>query len=212
MSDSTSGRFPDYASSRQRAIYDRFAPRFDRFMQPLEERFLRQLRAQAVACLPPTGRVLEIGAGTGANFGLYSCETMVAASEPNGEMIALARQKAKGKRIALVRSIAERLPFADATFDGALATLVFCSVRSPQLALAELKRVVKRGGPIVMVEHVRPDGWLGPVFDLISLLTVPIFDDHFNRRTAREAEKAGLRVQRIERRARGIFQLIVCRV
>lgn len=210
MSDPTSQRSFDYASSRQRTIYDRFAPRFDRFMQPLEERLLRQLRAQAVACLPRAGRVLEIGAGTGANFDLYPREAMVAASEPNGEMIALARQKAKGKRIDLVRSVAEMLPFADATFDGALATLVFCSVRSPQIAFAELKRVVKRGAPIVMVEHVRPEGWLGPVFDVVSLLTVPLFADHFNRRTAREAEKAGLNVRRIERRARGIFQLIVC--
>ncbi|CDM64497.1 class I SAM-dependent methyltransferase [Pyrinomonas methylaliphatogenes] len=200
-----------YNSSKQRAIYDRFAPRFDRFMRPLEERLLARLRARAIAMLPSNGRVIEIGAGTGVNFNLYPMSASVIASEPNAEMIRLAQEKRGPKNIQLVRSVAEDLPFSNGAFDAALATLVFCSVRSPRRAFAELKRVTKSGGPIVLIEHVRPAGWLGPLFDLISLATVLLFDDHFNRRTAREAEKVGLHIERIEPYARGIFQLIVCR-
>lgn len=111
----------------------------------------------------------------------------------------------------LVQSDAERLPFADASFDAAVATLLFCSVASPQAAFAELRRVVRPGGNIALLEHVRPNGLLGYVFDALSVLTVALFDDHFNRRTAEEALRAGFKVLRIERHALGIFNIIILR-
>jgi ubiquinone/menaquinone biosynthesis C-methylase UbiE len=113
--------------------------------------------------------------------------------------------------VRLVQARAERLPFADASFDAAFATLVFCSVTSQPEAFAELRRVVRPGGIVVLVEHVRPPGLLGYVFDALSRLTVALIDDHFNRRTAQEAARAGLRIERVERRALGIVNLIVCR-
>jgi len=83
---------------------------------------------------------------------------------------------------------------------------------SPAQAFAELRRVVHPGGRAVLLEHVRPEGLLGKVFDALSLVTVPLFDDHFNRQTAREAQRAGLQVERVDKHLRGIVQLIVCRV
>ena len=62
------------------------------------------------------------------------------------------------------------------------------------------------------LEHVRPEGMLGWLFDALNLITVPLFDDHFNRRTAQDARGSGLFVERVERRACGIVQLILCRV
>jgi ubiquinone/menaquinone biosynthesis C-methylase UbiE len=111
-----------------------------------------------------------------------------------------------------VQSYAERLPFADGTFDAGVATLVFCSVGSPAEGLSELRRVVRRGGRVVLLEHVRPRGALGYAFDALSLLTVPLMDDHFNRRTAEEARRAGLEVLKVENYLLGVVQLIVCRV
>ena len=113
---------------------------------------------------------------------------------------------------ALFQATAEQLPFADETFDAALATLVFCSVASPERAFAELRRVVRRGGRLALVEHVRPRGALGYAFDALSLLTVALMDDHFNRRTAEEVRRAGLEVLKVEEYLRGVVQLIVCRV
>jgi len=159
------------------------------------------------------GRLLEIGAGTGLNFQHYPHGAHGAATEPSREMLRLARTKPPPAGVRLVQNRAEALPFADDTFDAAFATLVFCSVASPPRAFAELRRVVRAGGRVVLLEHVRPPGLLlGHAFDALSFFTVRLFDDHFNRRTAADAERAGLRLLRVEPHALGIVQLIVCEV
>ena len=111
-----------------------------------------------------------------------------------------------------MQSCAEHLPFKDNSFDAAFATLVFCSLSRPNDAFNEMRRVVKPGGTVLLLEHVRPGGLLGPVFDLLSLITVPLFNDHFNRRTANAARAAGLEVVKIEKSLLGIINLIACRV
>lgn len=200
------------SAHRRGEIYDRLARDYDRAMRPLERLLLARLRQEALKELPAGGRLLEVGAGTGANFPLYPEGASVAACEPSREMIEIARKNPKRtSRVSLVRCRAERLPFKDDSFDAALATLVFCSVERPAQGFAELARVVRPGGRIVLLEHVRPEGLLGRVFDALNRLTVALFEDHFNRRTADEARSAGLRIERVERRALGIVQLIVCR-
>lgn len=193
-------------------VYDRLASRYERAIAPLERLILRRLRARTLSALPDDARLLEIGAGTGLNFPFYPRGASGVASELSTEMLRIARDKKRPAEIALVRHGVERLPYADAAFDAAFATLVFCSVVSPAEGFAELRRVVRRGGTIALLEHVRPPGLLAYAFDALSLLTVPLFDDHFNRRTADDARRAGLELVRIERHALGIIQLIVCRV
>ena len=201
-------------------VYDRFADVYDRNMRPLERWGLARLRARSLAEVAPAlaeggggGRLLEVGAGTGGNCPFYPAGAHAVCVEPSREM--LLRAAAKPERPAgslLVRGFAERLPFADATFDAGVATLVFCSVESPPQGLKELRRVVRAGGRVVLLEHVRPRGLLGYAFDALSLLTVALMEDHFNRRTAEEARRAGLEVLKVENHLRGIVQLIVCRV
>jgi phosphatidylethanolamine/phosphatidyl-N-methylethanolamine N-methyltransferase len=193
-------------------VYDRLAAYYDSAFAPLEKRFLSRLRAQTLAQLPEESRVLEVGAGTGLNFPFYPRGASGAASELSGEMLKIARGKNRPASVHLVQSNAERLPFSTDSFDAAFATLVFCSVASPREAFLELRRVVRPGGTIVLLEHVRPNGLLGYFFDALNLLTVALFEDHFNRRTAQEASHAGLKLLRVERRALGIINIIVCRV
>jgi SAM-dependent methyltransferase len=85
-------------------------------------------------------------------------------------------------------------------------------VASPDSAFAELRRVVRPGGTIALLEHVRPDGVLGWLFDGLSVLTVALMEDHFNRRTADAARRAGLELVSVDRRMLGIVNIIVCRV
>jgi len=198
---------------KRSAVYDRFASRYDRAMRPMERMGLSRLRARVLAEIPSGARVLEVGAGTGLNFPFYPRACTPACIEPSREMILRAGSKSdRPSGALLVQARAEELPFDEDAFYAAFATLVFCSVASPASAFAELRRVVRVGGRIALLEHVRPRNPLGYVFDALTKITVPLFEDHFNRRTAEEAHRAGLKVERVENHLLGIVQLIVCRV
>lgn len=186
--------------------YDRFAKFYDAAFSPLESLYLDGLRRQVLAELPAEGRLLEIGAGTGVNFKYYpSCKHAVA-SEISLKMIDIARTKTDF--IDILQADAQTLPFPANHFDAAFATLVFCSVPDPARGFSEIHRVLKPGGRLILIEHVRPDGLLGYVFDALNVLTVALIDDHFNRRTAHSVEQAGFVHIVVEKRLAGILNII----
>lgn len=190
-------------------VYDKLAPDYEKAIGWLERRFFKGLRERALACVPAEAHVLEIGAGTGLNFAHYPRGACGVASELSGEMLKIAATKAnRPAGVHLVQANAHALPFPDNTFDAAFCTLVFCSVPEPVRGLREIRRVLRDGGKLIMLEHVRPTGALGPVFDALSKITVPLFDDHFNRRTADTATQAGFQLLNVEQHTRGIFNII----
>ena len=189
-------------------IYDKFAKSYDKSFAPFEKRFLSRWREETLSYLPENSKILEIGAGTGANFQFYPTCQHAVASEISLKMLEFARRKTNS--IELIQTNAETLPFAENTFDAAFATLVFCSITKPENAFAELQRIIKPKGKIVLLEHVRPNGLLGFAFDLLNILTVAMIEDHFNRQTAKLAEQSGLKVLEVKRKAFGIINLIVC--
>lgn len=191
-------------------IYDKLAAGYDRAFAPFERRFLARWREEISSLLPPDSSILEVGAGTGLNFPFYPRCRHAVASEISCEMLKFARSRTTS--IDLIQADAQSLPFGTNTFDAAFATLVFCSVPDPEKAFAELKKVVRPGGTIVLLEHVRPPGLLGYLFDLLNLFTVALIEDHFNRRTAEIAKKAGLKVTEIRKKAFGIVNAIICEV
>jgi ubiquinone/menaquinone biosynthesis C-methylase UbiE len=115
-------------------------------------------RQRALAGL--TGAVIEVGAGNGLNFGYYpSGVTGVLAVEPDPYLRRIAEEYAGQAPVAVaVRDgVAERLPGADGSFDAAVVTLVLCSVANQRAVLAEVRRVVRPGGQLRFIEHVRAD-------------------------------------------------------
>jgi|ERR1700752_248395 len=194
------------------ARYDSIAKHYEAVMRPLERWFLDALRDKTLKKLPRGAHTLEVGAGTGANFKFYPDNSYGVASEVSEEMLRLAKDKPRPLEIHLLQNDAEDLPFANHTFDAAFATLVFCSIESPNRALSEIRRVVRPGGTIVLLEHVRPDSLLGILFDVLNLFTAPLLCDHINRRTVETAREAGLEVLSVEKSQWGILNLITCRV
>ena len=134
---------------------------YDRFMAASEAACLTQWR-QALL-LELAGEVLEVGAGTGVNLPHYPPGvTRLVLSEPDVTMarqLELRLQKAPRPGVEIANADAETLPFADASFDAVVATLLLCSVASPERALAEMRRVLRPGGAFVFLEHVgAPEG------------------------------------------------------
>jgi ubiquinone/menaquinone biosynthesis C-methylase UbiE len=166
-----------------------------------EKGFLGAMRGRALAGLH--GDVLEIGAGTGANFAHYPAGVRVTALEPDPFMLRRAREKLSrlGRSdIKLEERQAEELP-PDAKFDAVVSTLVLCTVDDVDRSLAEIQRVLRPGGELRFIEHVRAQGLVGRMQDIIK----PVWG-YFgagckpNRRTATALQQAGFEVTISERR------------
>jgi ubiquinone/menaquinone biosynthesis C-methylase UbiE len=189
--------------------FDLFASRYDLGMLPLEWLLLRRLRRRIFPAL--RGRVLELGAGTGVNLPLYRSGAEVVAVDQSSEMLALARRRRRQAPISWVQADAQALPFADATFQQVMTSLLFCSVPDPLQGLQEIRRVLTPGGWLVMLEHVR--GERGSMRLLTDWLERPWHrlsqSCHLNRETARLVAESGLRVVCASRHGLGIFQMIV---
>lgn len=131
------------------------------FLMWLGARRLGPLRRTVVG--EAKGRVLELGVGTGLNVPFYPAAARVVGAEPDLAMLGRARRRAAAgpPRSYLVAAVGEALPFLDGSFDEVVVTLVFCSVRSTQQTLAEIRRVLKPAGSLRFLEHVRSDraGW-----------------------------------------------------
>lgn len=135
-----------------------FAALYDRGLKGTEDAGLREMRREVLA--EAKGRTIDLGAGTGANLGLYpEAVTELVLAEPDPHMANKLRPKlaAADGPGELVEAPAEQLPFPDASFDTAVFTLVLCTVPDPDAALAEVARVLRPGGQMLFIEHVRAD-------------------------------------------------------
>lgn len=105
------------------------------------------------------GIVVEIGAGTGLNFRHYPLDAQVTATEPDPHMFKRAEKAAirAGRTVTVQRASAESLPFRDASVDVVVSTLVLCSVSDQTATLAEIRRILRPGGKLLLLEHVRSE-------------------------------------------------------
>ena len=135
-----------------------FAFAYDRFSKGSEQAGLAEMRRNLIA--GASGDVLEIGGGTGANLGYYGAGVeSVTVTEPQPPMLKQLERKAReqNSRATVLRASAEDLPFEDASFDTVVSTLVLCGVDDQPRVLRELRRVLRPGGRLIFLEHVRSD-------------------------------------------------------
>jgi ubiquinone/menaquinone biosynthesis C-methylase UbiE len=189
---------------RPTSLYERFSARiYDPFVSLGERRGLAQRRRELLAAA--RGRVLEVGAGTGLNVPHYpSGIDELVLSEPVASMARRLERRA-AKRAGQPRVVvapAERLPFPDDTFDTVVSTLVLCTVAEHDRALAEIRRVLKPGGSLLFMEHVRSDveRWGRWQDRLARPWAAFAAGCRCNRNTLDLLEASGMRVADVDRR------------
>ncbi len=134
-----------------------WAALYDRMSAPAERAGLADLRDALLR--DARGSVLEIGAGTGLNLEHYRPDADIVLTEPAEPMARRLERRvaAIGRGGSVIRAPAEALPFPDAMFDTVVSTLALCSVDDARRALEELHRVLRPGGQLLFLEHVRSD-------------------------------------------------------
>jgi ubiquinone/menaquinone biosynthesis C-methylase UbiE len=184
------------------SLYGRiFAAGYDRLMAETEQAGLGDRRRALLA--PLSGRVVEIGGGTGANVPYYGgAVSELVITEPEEPMARRLEQRLTehGLPAKVVRAPAEALPFEDGSFDFAVATLVLCTVSDQPRALSELRRVLKPEGKLVFIEHVRAeDPGLARWQDRLDPLWVRVGHGcRCNRPTLAGIRAAGFTVDEVE--------------
>ena len=183
--------------------FDKLAPTYDLSILPAEL-VVRGWRAELLR--RAHGEVLEIGIGTGRALRCYPPDARITGIDVSREMLSRARSRAArlGRAVDLRVMSAGELRFPDASFDAVVCSLVFCAIEATDRALHEIGRVLRPGGELLMVEHIRPGGRLGRLFDWLD----PWFyrqSCHLNRRTPERVRTAGFEIVEEHRRLWGIF-------
>src|SRR5579864_5881966 len=178
-----------------------FAFTYDRMSAKAEKAGLGALRKELL--VEASGDVLEIGGGTGANLAYYgpAVETLTV-TEPETPMLRRLQRRASehAPSARVLRAPAEDLPFDDASFDTAVSTLVLCGVSDQPRALRELHRVLRPGGTLLFIEHVRSDEpGLARKQDRMNGLNHFLVGCDCNRTTLDSIQAAGFEVSQLER-------------
>jgi len=209
---------------RLSAIYDMMEGMAEARYRPWREKLWALVKGPALSGAEGP-RVLEVGVGTGKNMPYWpkGIQTLapparagVTAIDLTPGMLEIAHRRAN--RLGLTADLrlgdVQALGFPDAGFDTAVATFVFCSVPDPVLGLRELARVVRPGGQVLLLEHMRSaNPILGALMDFVNPLVVRLMGANINRRTVENVRASGLQVESVEDLGMGgIFKLIVARV
>ena len=196
---------------RVRRIYDRNPAGYHRG-SALTERLLAARRRKVGEIV--TGRLLDIGFGTGLSLPHYPALVKVIGIDASLGMLRFARGEAAslGRPVQLLEMDAEHLGFPDRTFDSVAFNLCLCTIGDPGRAVREALRVARPGAPMTFLEHVRSDVLpIALLQDALSPVLVALEQDHFNRRTEETIRRVGVEVISVERFALGFFNLIVGR-
>ncbi|WP_406662094.1 class I SAM-dependent methyltransferase [Methanolobus sp. ZRKC3] len=174
--------------------YNRFSYVYDLMELPIELIWYSKWRKELFSNL--SGRVLEVGVGTGKNIKYYPKNCEVVGMDISDRMLKHAKKRAVGKEnVSLFLMDAEHLAFKNDSFDHVVTTFVLCSIPEPVTALEEMERVCKPEGMVINLEHMKSENRLIAFFeDLFNPITTALTGVNINRETVKNVKKAGLKV------------------
>jgi ubiquinone/menaquinone biosynthesis C-methylase UbiE len=209
MTSTASTRTGETPADRQKRVWDKSAPSYDKQIAVFEKIWFGGGREWVGE--RARGRVLEVAIGTGRNLPHYPPDAAVTGIELSPAMLAIARQRAAGlgRDVDLREGDAEHLPVGDASFDTVVCALSLCTIPGPAAAISEMNRVLAPGGRLLLLDHVgstwppvRAAQWL------LEQITIRVAGEHFNRRQLPLVEAAGFRVAETERLKAGTVERI----
>jgi ubiquinone/menaquinone biosynthesis C-methylase UbiE len=209
MTGTAKARPRETAADRQKRVWDKSAPSYDKQMAFFEKIWFsggREWLGERAR-----GRILEVAIGTGRNLPHYPADATITGIELSPAMLAIARQRAAGlgRDADLREGDAEHLPCGDASFDTVVCALSLCTIPSPATAIGEMKRVLVPGGRLLLLDHIG-SAW-PPAYAaqwLLERITIPAAGEHFTRRQLPLVHAAGFQVMETERLKAGTVERI----
>jgi ubiquinone/menaquinone biosynthesis C-methylase UbiE len=199
------------ANEVKRRLYAKEAPTYDK-ESDFSERWLFGTEHRGWACSQAIGDTLEVAIGTGLNLPHYPANIRLTGIDLTPDMLGVAQTSAEkiGRRIQLIEGDAQDLPFADASFDTVVCTYALCSVPDDARAVAEMDRVLKPGGRLILVDHIRssvkPIFWLQWLHEFIPRRTK---GEYSTRRPALHVMASGFEIHARDRLRAGIVERLV---
>jgi ubiquinone/menaquinone biosynthesis C-methylase UbiE len=195
---------------QQQRYWNVHAATYDRGMRFAEKRIIRDTRPWAAK--QASGRTLEVAIGTGLNLRWYPAGTDLTAIELSPRMLAVARKRAAdlGMTADLREGTAAALDFPDGSFDTVICTLSLCSIADDKQAVAEMIRVLRPGGRLVLADHVESSVGLVRLLQRgVELWSIRSAGEHFTRRPIRHLYAAGMRIEHQDRYLAGIMERVI---
>lgn len=197
------------STAKQRRVWQRAAPSYDRKMDGVDRGILAGGREWIGS--RAHGRVLEVAIGTGRSLPHYRADVVLTGVDLSPAMLDVARRRAVdlGLDPHLQEADAEHLPFDDDRFDTVVCALAMCSIPDRAAALAEMRRVLVPGGTLLLLDHIGstvPPIWLAQ--RIAELVSVPLAGEYFTRRQLALVQAAGFEVAERERLKAGMVERI----
>lgn len=202
----------DHDRDRRRRYWDKHSASYDKQMGFFDRHLFGDSRAWV--CAQAAGHTLEVGIGTGLNLPFYGNDVELTGIDFSPAMLAIARQRADrlGREAELREADALALPFPDASFDTVACTFSLCAVPDDRQAVAEMSRVLRPGGLLLLADHVAASAWPARAIQkALDLVTVPLQGEHFTRRPLRHVQAQGLRIEQHDRFKLGITERLAAR-
>jgi ubiquinone/menaquinone biosynthesis C-methylase UbiE len=202
----------DKRARRLRRHWDKHARTYDKQMAFWERRLFGDGRHWV--CAQASGEVLEVAIGTGRNLPFYPEGIRLTGVDFSPAMLELARRQADqlGRQVDLRLGDAQALDLPDASFDTVVCTLSLCAIPDERQAVAEMKRVLRPGGRLLLLDHVAgAPRWVRAIQWLLERVTGPLGEEHLRRRPLLQVQAEGFQIEQRERSKLGIVERLVAR-